>query len=1850
MVSTKTEDVFIENVVSERDTTLSKAAESGKYGKNLEHPELNNMPLDVKGTVNSKDGTVTIGDVITKVTEKTTTPRMQTVTTTVTETVDASDNVVGTDTIITKSDPFLDHSKDEVKYTVKDGRDTNALNVYQTSSRAIIQWDSFNVGSNSTVNFIQTKDGALNTGAMTLNEVIGNNLSTIAGKINSIGTFILTNPNGIYFTEGSAVNAAGIIASTNALDHDRFINKGELRFNQDENDDNKKNAGIIVDGTLSVATLANNELAGELTDLGKEIKGILTSSAINKAGLSLGTDVVVLPGLSAGTNAIKIVANGDIAIGEHAQLHADRLTNISTSGGKAGTEGYTTGASSSETREGSIVLRADANADDVAAYDVNILKAGNVDGATVKRYDVRSERSSTDQNIPVGEAVTDGISVDDGADGKEVAKGKYKTAKVYLQNTNPMTANGISVFFNGDITDAGVNGTDLSSIGITGAGQAKFTQKDYKTGAEEAAKMASHIDTSPKQTYNVNGMLETTGADNKPRTDGQGTIRAVLRGNHTSNFAMLINDPYQLQAIEDTKEVYQTETGDYTPKTDENAYYGNLDASYALGQTLYNTEYKVFDEDVNANSNKETVKNPSFKTINTYKMADWNAKKGFNPIGDENNIFTGSFTGNGLMGYGIYDLTINRPDTDDVGLFAHTKAKKDAAGNYMANYFGSVTLVDSHIVGKDDVGALIGHADEGTSMGGITSRKRTARATKDFRSVNELFDNDTGREINVQGKENVGGLVGKMTDACMYDNSNNQSYVKGETNVGGLAGAATGEGTETGSNGLRTVNYIRNSYNSGYINNEMSLGTTREFDFDTPTEGSLESYGKITSYVIDGKSYTDAEADKANYGTGKNRDYKVGAVEGVTNVGGLVGKLSGKTHIENQVNYQNDVYNSGSVQGTENVGGLIGAMSDTAEMSRVFNTNERSNADGTKVGTTRGYATNAAAVLTDEEQIKAGSVYGRVTGVDKKTTDADGKEVVTKSTSVGGLVGTMSGGTISNAYNAGDVQGAENVGGLVGTMKGGTIEKAYNADNNTILMTKEGANGSHRTAEDRQAEGEYVGFEVKKGLDSSTDPNEKNINGVYTYDVINATWTRTTDGKTVTGIATDNLPDGNLRINNNRMAYRDATVTGEKNVGGLVGSMTNGTVNQAYSEGKVTGTDEATTGGIVGKFDGGTLGKDGQNKVFFAKNNEATGEVLANHDIDVVGSASSVQNPANADSLTMQGLTQSKNIGWVDDSKEKNVMGESNAQNSDWIAYNNQTAPLLKTFMTSIDIKRRYQYDGTVHNLITSDVGNYYGGAFFTSKDEDKKGYGKNVHTENVADVGDKASEYQVATGSANADTSHSSVYQYDKSDLWSPQHGYYTTKDASVIITPEPVNIKITDVTKTYGQLTKGYVYRYDKTDEKGNVTGSEYYSYNKETGKWDPIPEPTQGTKYIITLTHTEKTKDGKYVTVNGLENEDPTVYLKELPFLKAEIIDYNGKKTSNTTSGANELSVTPGDDLENRKQTPNSHYTLNLTGVEGEKITDKDSGVERDKNIEDYRAQETYNYLIDFNEESTENKTEAILNVEKPTLYFTADGERFYGSDNSMSSTSEGERLDLVVHVSSVSDGTDNGYDTGRLNPWDIPGVEAIKDASGKYTGKYDFSKALKDGIVSQDADGTYKVDLKQLTFYKLSDAEKKQMPIYAKEPAKNGIKKDAGDGTPEKPNQSLIDKKTWVNNKGTDPKPYTIAAGSFQKDVDGKKVSIFENDRYNIVYTGNKENATDADFGKYLIKPIEISYKIVGEHTYGETPQGNYELLPDPVSKMRNGDQMKDIMKDENAEALVKNTIEINKIKESQFAVL
>jgi filamentous hemagglutinin family protein len=92
------------------------------------------------------------------------------------------------------------------------------MNVNQASQRAIVNWDSFNVGKNAQVNFNQP-----NQNAVILNRVTGASSSVIEGAIKANGQVILVNQNGVTFGKGSQVDAAGVTASTLDIANQEFM-------------------------------------------------------------------------------------------------------------------------------------------------------------------------------------------------------------------------------------------------------------------------------------------------------------------------------------------------------------------------------------------------------------------------------------------------------------------------------------------------------------------------------------------------------------------------------------------------------------------------------------------------------------------------------------------------------------------------------------------------------------------------------------------------------------------------------------------------------------------------------------------------------------------------------------------------------------------------------------------------------------------------------------------------------------------------------------------------------------------------------------------------------------------------------------------------------------------------------------------------------------------------------------------------------------------------------------------------------------------------------------------------------------------------------------------------------------------------------------------------------------------------------------------------------------------------------------------------------------------------------------------------------------------------------------------
>jgi filamentous hemagglutinin family protein len=95
----------------------------------------------------------------------------------------------------------------------------NSTVIDQTSNKAIINWQSFNIGQQQSTHFQQP------AGGIALNRISASDgPSEIYGRLTATGEIILFNSAGIYFGQGAYVNVGGLIATTANITNKNFLN------------------------------------------------------------------------------------------------------------------------------------------------------------------------------------------------------------------------------------------------------------------------------------------------------------------------------------------------------------------------------------------------------------------------------------------------------------------------------------------------------------------------------------------------------------------------------------------------------------------------------------------------------------------------------------------------------------------------------------------------------------------------------------------------------------------------------------------------------------------------------------------------------------------------------------------------------------------------------------------------------------------------------------------------------------------------------------------------------------------------------------------------------------------------------------------------------------------------------------------------------------------------------------------------------------------------------------------------------------------------------------------------------------------------------------------------------------------------------------------------------------------------------------------------------------------------------------------------------------------------------------------------------------------------------------------
>ncbi|MCF6259960.1 MAG: filamentous hemagglutinin N-terminal domain-containing protein [Gammaproteobacteria bacterium] len=136
----------------------------------------------------------------------------------------------------------------------------NITQINQNSQQLVIDWNSFNVGVNESVNFLQP-----NSNAAVLNRIHDQNPSQIFGNINANGRVFLSNPNGMIFGANSQVNVGSLFATTLGINNDTFMS-GRYNFSA------VSDGGTIVNhGLLNAATGGSVSLVADAVDNQGEI-------------------------------------------------------------------------------------------------------------------------------------------------------------------------------------------------------------------------------------------------------------------------------------------------------------------------------------------------------------------------------------------------------------------------------------------------------------------------------------------------------------------------------------------------------------------------------------------------------------------------------------------------------------------------------------------------------------------------------------------------------------------------------------------------------------------------------------------------------------------------------------------------------------------------------------------------------------------------------------------------------------------------------------------------------------------------------------------------------------------------------------------------------------------------------------------------------------------------------------------------------------------------------------------------------------------------------------------------------------------------------------------------------------------------------------------------------------------------------------------------------------------------------------------------------------------------------------------------------------------------------------------
>lgn len=1226
-----------------------------------------------------------------------------------------------------------------------------------------------------------------------------------------------------------------------------------------------------------------------------------------------------------------------------------------------------------------------------------------------------------------------------------VTKGD-KTATITSDTAGTVTYNGQKY----KVADDTVSMTDSTGQPVTVKGEAAANVLNIfstaKTDLSNAKSIYSGYTTAQSLTNTLDAAIEML----KEVGDKSTAAETVLE-----NFGNAAN-----QLKKDTG-LFNTARAALTNATTALSQYNALQKAISDNKALEAPLKQAYDEFQSTHLDDTEIKN-----IHSDK---WDGGKGFNPIGDTTNPFTGTIDGfSGERVFGISNLTINRPEEDNVGLVAAAGTSGNSAE------FVNLSLSNVSITGRNKVGAIAGtlqngsHISWSSTSGTVTGKGESIggfAGLVDNSSMWDIYNNAAVKGTDGTDKK-IGGIAGTLRNGSTLTDVRNFGIISGTEDVGGIAGYVE-NGTIIGT-GSAIYNYA-NTYNKGTVNGTTDTGgivghAKGIYMYGVFNTNEDELLSKKSQLIIDDNNKVIQRGDGTTSEAGTSitdaaLQSSFGKVTGVTNTGGLVG------YLEDAPGFKKTVTNIN------------------------VNSTPKTETDGT----------------TTKEAVKDAPITNNV---------------------------------IDTSYNAGNITGTgDNTGGLVGQMTGGTLSNVYNADNNTVLREQGSIPDAVKNAEIKDTSDNSKTY--KYSAATVSDCSNQDLTQYYSFFTVDDSGSRTyyyfipvsttsgTTQKGAGGIYVDkngspvaSLPSTKERYYFNRTFNKDANVTGTgKNTGGLVGSMTttDGTtakkysagsvIDSAYNAGTITGsaTDTTTTGALVGSKDDVSLindsfyvtGTDGANgNTYSNTDSKAVGKSSAqdknikNTDfLDVTGSKKKYYVSSNSTRTNFPGVQQktdtdkdsSGNItatyyeytsgtngsfytdgtgsmdsishiypiettGTTDSStgkttytstrsttaaytRQKNGTFQDAGGNTYTAAYDTATRQIVLTpvsgssstaatvVLNAVLAARTANETWTIYEDQTRPLLTAFLNKASLSRTFSYDGTTHNLKTDDVANLygradfdGDAGKDVQLSNYQLS-NNGVSSEYTYDNTSIWSPQHGYYMDPESTLVINPVNMSANLYG-TRVYGDIfnTRGYYVCVPYTEN-----GTKKYSFYK------PVEESGKEGYTLLKDTDSDKALTdffGDYEqTEDGLLKlaEEKGFYVLELNgFINGEGVNNLGKLITglvSTLSNSSSTTTTSGSNLQ--------HLFSSVTAD-----TYLDAGIYNVTNAQITGLTATnQNYTINYG---------GTLTVKQAELYYTYDGSREYGAQNK-----DGEHTYTLVGVDFGKDKTTGKYTSthGFLKYWDL-----------------------------------------------------------------------------------------------------------------------------------------------------------------------------------------------------------------------